>query len=171
MVKVILVDEKDNEIGIEEKIKVHREGKLHRSFSIFIFNRKGELLIQKRAKSKYHSPGLWSNTCCSHPRPTKNLEDEVKKRLKEEMGIVKCGLKEVFNFIYNVKTGDLIEHEFDHVFLGTFDGKPKPNPKEAEDWKWINKKELKKDIKENPGKYTAWFKIILDKVLKYGKHQ
>ena len=104
MVKVILVDEKDNEIGIEEKIKVHREGKLHRSFSIFIFNRKGELLIQKRAKSKYHSPGLWSNTCCSHPRPAKNLEDEVKKRLKEEMGIVKCSLKEVFNFIYIQKT-------------------------------------------------------------------
>ena len=169
MVKVILVDEKDNEIGIEEKIKVHREGKLHRSFSIFIFNRKGELLIQKRAKSKYHSPGLWSNTCCSHPRPAKNLEDEVKKRLKEEMGIVKCGLKEVFNFIYNVKTGDLIEHEFDHVFFGTFEGNPKPNPDEAESWKWVNIIELKKDIKENPGKYTAWFKLILDRVIrKYG---
>ena len=171
MIRIILVNKNDKEIGTEEKLKAHKEGKLHRSFSIFLFNKKGELLIQKRAKSKYHSPGLWSNTCCSHPRPGRDLEDEAKKRLKEEMGIVECDLKEVFGFTYNLKIGDLIEHEFDHVFLGTFDGKPKPNPKEAEDWKWINKKELKKDIKENPGKYTAWFKIILDKVLKYGKHQ
>jgi len=169
MVKVILVDKKDKEIGREEKIKAHREGKLHRSFSIFLFNKKGELLIQKRAKSKYHSPGLWSNTCCSHPRPDRNLEDEAKRRLKEEMGIVKCNLKEVFNFIYNQKVGDLTEHEFDHVFFGTFEGNPKPNPDEAESWKWVNIIELKKDIKENPGKYTAWFKLILDRVIrKYG---
>ena len=166
MVKVILVDKKDKEIGREEKIKAHREGKLHRSFSIFLFNKKGELLIQKRAKSKYHSPGLWSNACCSHPRPDRNLEDEAKRRLKEEMGIVKCNLKEVFNFIYNQKVGDLTEHEFDHVFFGTFGGNPKPNPDEAESWKWVNPIELKKDIKENPGKYTAWFKLILDRVIR-----
>jgi len=166
MVKVILVDKKDKEIGREEKIKAHREGKLHRSFSIFLFNKKGELLIQKRAKSKYHSPGLWSNTCCSHPRPDRNLEDEAKRRLKEEMGIVKCNLYEVFNFIYNQNVGDLTEHEFDHVFFGTFEGNPKPNPDEAESWKWVNIIELKKDIKENPGKYTAWFKLILDRVIR-----
>jgi len=166
MTRVILVDENDNEIGIEEKIKAHREGKLHRCFSIFLFNKKGELLLQKRAKSKYHSPGLWSNTCCSHPRPGRDLKDEAKRRLKEEMGIVECDLKEVFSFTYNLKVGDLIEHEFDHVFLGTFEGNPKPNPEEAESWKWVNLIELKKDIKENPGKYTAWFKIILDRLLK-----
>ena len=171
MEKVILVDKNDKEIGREDKIKAHREGKLHRAFSIFLFNKRGELLIQKRAKSKYHSPGLWSNTCCSHPRPDRELEDEVKRRLKEEMGIVECDLKEVFGFTYNLKVGDLIEHEFDHVFWGTFEGNPKPDPAEVESWKWVNLIELKKDIKENPGKYTAWFKIILDKVLKYGKHQ
>jgi len=163
--EVILVDKKDNEIGIEEKIKAHRKGKLHRSFSIFLFNKKGELLLQKRAKSKYHSPGLWSNTCCSHPRPGQNLKKEAKRRLKEEMGI-ECNLKKVFSFYYKVKVGDLIEHEFDHVFLGKFEGNPKPNLKEAEDWKWINPEELKRDIKKNPQKYTEWLKIILDRLLK-----
>jgi len=162
MVKIILVNKKDNEIGIEEKIKAHKEGKLHRSFSIFIFNREGELLIQKRAKSKYHSPGLWSNTCCSHPRPGKNLEDETKRRLKEEMGF-ECNLREIFSLIYKAKVGNLIEHEFDHVFLGKFNGEPRPNPEEVEDWKWVNLTELKKDIKENPQKYTFWFKKILKK--------
>jgi len=170
MANVILVDKWDNPIGTEEKILAHKEGKLHRCFSIFLFNKKGELLIQKRAKSKYHSGGLWSNTCCSHPKPKKNLKEEAKKRLKEEMGI-ECDLNEIFSFTYNIKVGDLIEHEFDHVFLGRFEGNPKPTPKEVEDWKWINKRELQKDIKENPEKYTAWFKIILDRVLKYGKHQ
>ena len=171
MIRIILVNKNDKEIGTEEKLKAHKEGKLHRSFSIFLFNKKGELLIQKRAKSKYHSPGLWSNTCCSHPRPDRELEDEVKRRLKEEMRIVEYDLKEVFSFTYNLKVGDLIEHEFDHVFWGTFEGNPKPDPAEVESWKWVNLIELKKDIKENPGKYTAWFKIILDKMLKYGKHQ
>jgi len=169
MEKVILVDKNDKEIGREDKIKAHREGKLHRAFSIFLFNKRGELLIQKRAKSKYHSPGLWSNTCCSHPRPDRELEDEVKRRLKEEMRIVEYDLKEVFSFTYNLKVGDLIEHEFDHVFWGTFEGNPKPDPAEVESWKWVNLIELKKDIKENPGKYTAWFKLILDRVIrKYG---
>jgi len=162
MEKVILVDKNDKEIGREDKIKAHREGKLHRAFSIFLFNKRGELLIQKRAKSKYHSPGLWSNTCCSHPRPDRELEDEVKRRLKEEMGIVEYDLKEVFSFTYNLKVGDLIEHEFDHVFWGKYEGNPKPDPAEVESWKWVNLLELKKDIKENPGKYTAWFKLILE---------
>jgi isopentenyl-diphosphate delta-isomerase len=165
MIKVILVDKNDNEIGIEEKLKAHQEGKLHRSFTIFIFNSKGELLLQKRAKTKYHSGGLWSNTCCSHPKPNKNLKEEAKRRLKEEMGI-EVDLKEIFSLLYKAKVGDLIEYEFDHVFLGKFDGNPRPNPTEAEDWKWINQKKLKKDLKENPEKYTAWFKIILDKALK-----
>ena len=165
MTKVILVDAKDNKIGVEEKLKVHIEGQLHRAFSIFVFNSKKEMLLQKRAKIKYHSPGLWSNTCCSHPRPNKNILDEAKRKLKEEMG-VSCDLKEIFSFVYKANFGDLTEYEYDHVFLGKFDEDPRLNKKEAEDWKWINFKELKKDVKENPEKYTYWFKLILDKVLK-----
>lgn len=166
MTKVILVDEKDRQIGAEEKIKAHRERKLHRAFSVFIFNSKGELLIQKRAKRKYHSGGLWANTCCSHPRLGKNLKKEAEKRLKEEMGI-DCNLKKVFNLIYNIQVktrgGILFEHEFDHIFVGKFNGNPKPNKKEVEDWKWIGLDELKRDIKKNPQKYASWFKIILKK--------
>lgn len=163
--EIILVDEKDNQIGTGEKLKVHQEGKLHRAFSIFIFNKKGELLLQKRAGTKYHCGSLWSNTCCSHPRPDRKIEDEARRRLKEEMGI-DVDSKEIFSFIYKAKVGDLIEHEFDHVFFGRFDGQPKPDPREAEDWKWIDPKSLKKDIIENPQNYTPWFKIILDRTLK-----
>jgi isopentenyl-diphosphate delta-isomerase len=158
-----LVDKNDKEIGQGEKLRIHREGKLHRAFSIFIFNSKKELLLQKRAKTKYHSPGLWSNTCCSHPRPGKNLLLETKKRLKEEMGI-ECPLKEIFSFIYRVNLGEMTEYEFDHIFVGRFNGNPKINKKEAEDWKWVNLLDLKKDIKQNPEKYTFWFKIIFDKI-------
>jgi isopentenyl-diphosphate delta-isomerase len=160
---VVLVDEKDKEIGIEEKIKAHREGKLHRAFSIFIFNSKGELLLQKRAKSKYHSGGLWSNTCCSHPRPKETMEEAVKRRLKEEMGI-ECEVKFFDKIIYKAKVGDLIENEIDYIFVGNFDGNPKPSKDEVEDWKWIKLNDLKNDIKKNPEKYTPWLKIILSKV-------
>jgi len=172
MKKIILVDKKDNQIGVEEKIKAHLEGKLHRAFSIFLFNAKGEMLIQKRAKGKYHSGSLWSNACCSHPRPNQDIKQEAKTRLKEEMGIDydSKDLKEIFSFIYKAKLGDLIEYEFDHVFMGKFEGNPKPNKEEAEDWKWVNPEELKKDVKENPEKYTEWFRIILDRVLKVAKN-
>lgn len=162
MKKVILVDKNDNPIGEEEKIKAHEEGKLHRCFSILIFNSKGDLLIQKRAKSKYHSGGLWANTCCSHPL-TKNIEKEAEKRLKEEMGF-SCELKEIFSFVYNLKVGKLYEHEFNHVLTGIFDGDPKPNPEEAEDWKWVSPKELIKDMKLHPAKYASWFKLISKKL-------
>jgi len=165
MAEVILVDENDNPIGREEKIKAHEMGKLHRCFSILIFNPKGELLIQQRAKFKYHSSGLWSNTCCSHPRPNEDLKTEAKRRLKEEVG-VDCDLKEIFTFIYKAKVGALIEHEFDHVFVGRFNGTPRVNPKEVQDLKWVNLKKLEKDMKEHPRKYTFWFKKILDL---YGK--
>ena len=161
---VILVDKKDREIGKEEKIKAHKEGKLHRAFSVFIFNKKGELLLQQRQITKYHCPGLWSNTCCSHPRPGKDIKKEAERRLKEEMGI-RADLKEVFSFIYKAKVGDLIEYEFDHVFFGKFDGKPKPNKKEVKEWKWQDLKEVRKDIKKNPQKYTPWFRIILRKYI------
>lgn len=165
MERVILVDKKDRAVGTEEKIKAHLQGKLHRAFSILIFNKKGEILIQKRLRSKYHSGGLWTNTCCSHPRPKENLFSAAKRRLKEEMGI-ECNLKETFSFIYKAKVGDLIENEFDHVFVGQFDGRPQPNKNEVEDWKWITIKNLKKDLKENPKKYTPWFKIIFSNWMK-----
>ncbi len=165
MEKVILVNKKDKAIGVEEKMKAHLKGKLHRAFSIVIFNKKGELLIQKRAKTKQHSPGLWSNTCCSHPRPKESLKQAAKRRLKEEMGI-RADLKRVFSFIYKAKLGNLVEYEFDHIFLGRFDGKPKPNKKEVEDWKWIELADLKAHLKKNPQKYTFWFKIILDRIEK-----
>lgn len=163
--KVILVDEKDNQIGVLDKIDAHQSGKLHRAFSIFIFNSKGQLLLQKRASTKYHSGGLWSNTCCSHPRPNEELEIAAHRRLKEEMGF-DCKLKEVYTFIYNVKLENgLTEHEYDHVLVGKSDAKPNLDPKEAEEWKWIDTHLLSEDIKNNPDRYTYWFRISLDEVL------
>jgi len=162
--EIILVDEKDNQIGTGEKLQVHLKGRLHRAFSIFLFNSRGETLIQQRAKTKYHSAGLWSNSCCSHPGPDESLKQATQRRLKEELGI-KRFLKEIFSFIYRVNLGNLIEYEFNHVFIGEFSGDPKPNKKEVQDWKWVTPRELKKDIRENPEKYSYWFKLILAKVL------
>lgn len=164
MSKIILVDKNDRKIGVAEKLRVHQEGKLHRAFSIFIFNSKGEMLIQKRAKNKYHSGGLWTNACCSHPGPGKNLKQEAEKRLKEEMGI-NAKLDEVFSFTYKANFGDLTEYEIDRVFFGNFDASPKINKEEAEGWKWLKPDDLKKDVKTNPEKYSFWFKKILDKVI------
>jgi isopentenyl-diphosphate delta-isomerase len=162
---ILTVDEKDNVIGKGEKIRIHREGKLHRAFSIFVFNSKGELLLQKRAKSKYHSGGLWTNTCCSHQRDGETLEKAVHRRLKEEMGF-DCELKEAFTFTYRVKFDDgLSENEYDHVFFGKFDGKPDPNPEEVDDWKWVSLEELRKDIRKNPDDYTYWLKVSIDRVI------
>jgi len=162
--KVILVDKNNRKIGEEEKIKAHKEGKLHRAFSIFIFNSKGELLIQQRANSKYHSGGLWSNTVCSHPRLGESLIKSAHRRLKEEMGF-DCELKKLFCFIYKAKfENGLTENEYDCVFIGKFDGEPEPNLEEVSNYKWINIKNLKKDIKKNPDKYAIWFKIALKKI-------
>ena len=160
--KVILVDENDKEIGTCEKLKAHKEGKLHRAFSIFIFNSKGELLLQQRAKEKYHSGGLWTNTVCSHPEPNKDILKSIKSRLKEEMGF-STKVKELFSFIYksDYKNG-LIEYEFDHVFFGLYEKNPKPNPEEVMDFKWIKIEDIKNDINNNPNKYTSWFKVILE---------
>jgi len=162
--QVVLVDKNNRKIGIKEKIKAHKEGKLHRAFSIFIFNSKGELLIQQRAKTKYHSGGLWSNTVCSHPKPNETYQQAVHRRLKEEMGF-DCKLKKLFCFIYNTGfVNGLIENEYDYIFIGKFDGKLKPNIKEIMNYKWISIKELKKDIKKNPNKYTIWLKIALKRI-------
>jgi|SRR3989344_3858076 len=162
--EVILVNNNNKRIGVEKKIKVHKEGKLHRAFSIFIFNSRGELLIQQRAKLKYHSGGLWSNTICSHPKPNESYYEAIHRRLKEEMGF-DCKMRKLFCFVYKSSLANgLIENEYDCVFIGKFDGEPNPNPKEIMNYKWISIKELKEDIIKNPNKYTIWLKIIFKKV-------
>jgi isopentenyl-diphosphate delta-isomerase len=164
---VILVDEKDTEIGVMEKIQAHKEAKLHRAFSIFIFNSKKELLLQKRADDKYHSGGLWSNTCCSHPKPGKILIEEAQKRLKEEMGFT-TELKEMFSFIYKAFfTNGLVEYEYDHALIGYYDLDPEPDEKEVGEWKWLSLEELKRDRYNRPEKYTYWLRESLDKVIDY----
>jgi isopentenyl-diphosphate delta-isomerase len=158
---VVLVDKNNRKIGVEEKIKAHKEGKLHRAFSIFIFNSKGQLLLQQRAKTKYHSNRLWSNTVCSHPRPGELYLQAAHRRLKEEMGF-DCPLKKLFCFIYNAEfKNGLSENEYDCVFAGNFDGIPKPNKKEIMNFKWIKIEDLKKDINKYPQKYSVWLNIAL----------
>ena len=167
---VLLVDGNDRVIGTEEKIKAHQDGgKLHRAFSIFVFNNKGEMLLQKRAKSKYHFGGLWTNACCSHPKPEEPMEKTIHKKLKQEMGF-DTKLKEIFTFTYRAESENgLTEHELDHVFVGSFDGNPKPNPEEADEWKWVKTDELQKDVRKNPEKYSPWFRTALGKVLEYSE--
>lgn len=167
--KVILVDKDDNKIGVEGKMEAHRNGgKLHRAFSVFILNSKGEALIQKRADNKYHSAGLWANSCCSHPRIEESLEDAAHRRLEEEMGF-DCKLKEFFTLTYKLELdNDLWEWEFDHIFIGRFNNDPNPNPQEVSAWKWIDLNKLKEEIKENSNKYAPWFKLILkDLIIKF----
>jgi isopentenyl-diphosphate Delta-isomerase len=161
---VILVDESDTEIGTAEKLQTHREGALHRAFSIFVFNPKDELLLQKRAKTKYHSGGLWSNTCCSHPRPAEPIHAAAHRRLMEEMGFG-CDLEEIFSFTYRVQfADDLFEHEYDHVFVGTYDGEPAPNPAEVNAWKWMDLDVLRQDVRRYPDRYTYWLKLCVEKM-------
>ncbi len=168
--EVILVDENDREIGAKNKMPAHRDGDLHRCFSIFVFNARGELMLQRRASGKYHSGGLWTNTCCSHPRSGEETVAAGHRKLQQEMGF-DCGLKEVFTFIYRAPLGDLTEHEFDHVLFGRFEGEPKPNPAEAEGWKWVGLDELAADIAAHPASYTEWLKIALPKVVGVVKNE
>ena len=163
---LILVDRNDNEIGLMEKLSVHKEGKLHRAFSVFIFNSKEELLLQQRSDDKYHSAGLWTNTCCSHPINNEPMNVTINKRLMEEMGI-KCDTDFQFSFIY--KTGfknGLIEHEFDHVYFGKCDDLPILNIREAKDWKYMSLDKLQKSIFTNPENYSEWLKVCLPEVIK-----
>ena len=141
MEQVVLVNEKDEEIGFEEKLIAHKQGKLHRAFSILVFNSKNELLLQKRNSSKYHSGGLWSNTCCSHPGPGKEIKEVAHRKLKEEMGF-DCELREVFSFIYRVQLGTLFENEYDHVFIGKYNGEVELNLAEAEGYRWEHIRKL-----------------------------
>ena len=157
---VVLVDEQDNQLGIMPKIEAHEKAVLHRAFSIFIFNDNGELMLQQRAADKYHSPLLWTNTCCSHQRDGETSLAAGKRRLQEEMGFV-CDLKEVFWFVYKVPFNNgLTEHELDHVMVGTYNRNPNINKEEVASYKWMSLEDVKNDMKENPQRYTAWFKII-----------
>lgn len=162
MENVILVDEQDNVLGEMEKMEAHEKGLLHRAFSILLFNSKGELLLQKRSKNKYHSGGLWTNTCCSHPLPTETLQEATRRKLKQEMGI-DAAMKFAYSFLYKTALDkNLIEHELDHVFIGTFNGVPSINPEEVEDWKFVTIDWLRKDVATHPENYTRWFQIILN---------
>ena len=167
--KVILVDENDNQVGLMPKLEAHQKGLLHRAFSVFIFNSKYELLLQKRASSKYHSGGLWTNTCCSHPREGEEILDAAKRRLIEEMGI-DTSLRKVHDFIYKAELdNDLTEHEFDHVLYGIYNEDPIINKDEADDFKWIDMDSLNEDIKTNGDNYTIWFKIAFEYFYNYLK--
>ena len=157
---VILVDEQDNQLGLMPKMEAHEKAVLHRAFSVFIFNSDGDLMLQQRAAHKYHSPLLWTNTCCSHQRDGESNIEAGKRRLLEEMGF-STELKEVFSFIYKAPFDNgLTEHELDHVMVGYFDGVPEVNPEEVASFKWMSLEAIKEDIELHSNLYTAWFKII-----------
>lgn len=161
--QVILVNEKDEQIGLMAKMEAHEKALLHRAFSVFVFNDKNELMLQQRAAHKYHSPLLWTNTCCSHQREGESNIEAGKRRLMEEMGFV-TDLKETISFIYKAPFDNgLTEHEFDHIMLGHFNENPNINPDEVEAWKWMDLEAVKADIAAQPALYTAWFKIIFEK--------
>lgn len=173
MEEVILVNEHDEPIGLMEKIQAHREGRLHRAFSVLIFNDDNEILIHRRADDKYHCGGLWTNACCSHPREHESTLDAALRRLQEEMGFY-CPLFHVDEFIYKAHFDNgLIEYEYDHIFIGAFNENPYPNPWEVADWKYVDLSWLKQNISEYPDSYTAWFKDIiinrLENILKIKK--
>ncbi len=161
---VILVDELDQEIGLMEKQEAHEKALLHRAFSVLIFNQLGETLLQQRAFSKYHSAGLWTNACCSHPRAGETTMDAAKRRLKEELGF-SCDLQLKHSFIYKAPFDNgLTEHEFDHVFFGNYQGDMNLNPAEVAAVKWVSIDWLKRDVQLNPEQYTVWFRMILEKI-------
>ena len=160
---VILVDENDQQVGLMPKIEAHEKALLHRAFSVFVFNSKKELMIQQRALHKYHSPGLWTNTCCSHQREGESNIDAGRRRLMEEMGFT-VDLEESISFIYKAPFDNgLTEHEFDHILLGNFEGEPNLNPDEVAAWKWMSLEAIKQDMAAHPNIYTEWFKIIFEK--------
>lgn len=161
--KVILVNEKDEQIGLMPKMEAHEKALLHRAFSVFIFNDQNELMLQQRALDKYHSPGLWTNTCCSHQREGETNIEAGMRRLQEEMGFT-TPLKDTISFIYKAPFDNgLTEHEFDHILVGKYNEEPNLNPDEAAAYKWLGLEEVKKDMEKSPEIYTEWFKIIFDK--------
>lgn len=167
--KVVLVDEKDNPRGEMEKMEAHEKAELHRAFSVFVFNKNDELMLQQRTLSKYHSPGLWTNTCCSHPRKGETPIDAGHRRMMEEMGF-DCEMEKIFDFVYKAELEKgLTEHEFDHVLFGRYDEAPEINPEEVESWKWMKMEDIDVDMKAHPEKYTIWFQIAFDRVFEFLK--
>ena len=162
MEHVILVDEEDRQIGSMEKLEAHRKGLLHRAFSILLFNVKGDVLLQKRAHHKYHSAGLWTNACCSHPLPGESMQDATRRKLSQEMGM-NVLTEFAFKFVYKIKLeNDLIEHEYDHVFIGRFEGDPVINRNEVEAWRVVTLDQLRLEMSEHPEQFTHWFKLIMN---------
>lgn len=165
--QVILVDQNDNPIGLMNKLEAHQKGVLHRAFSVFILNDQNQIMLQQRAAEKYHSPLLWTNTCCSHQRNGETNIQAGTRRLFEEMGF-KTELKELFHFIYKAPFDNgLTEHELDHVMIGYYNGVPSINEEEVESWKWMCIEEVREDMIQNPAIYTVWFKIIFDEFYHY----
>lgn len=159
--RVILVNATDTAIGTADKLEAHRAGRLHRAFSVFVFNHRGELLLQRRAAGKYHSGGLWSNSCCSHPRPGEATEAAARRRLVEEMGF-SCPLETVSAMVYRADVGGgLIEHEYDHLLIGRWSGRPSPDPAEVEDWRWVAMDALRQEVALHPRRFTYWFRAAL----------
>ena len=168
--RVLLVDDADRPLGWAPKLAAHLDGgRLHRAFSVFLFNAAGQMLLQRRAAGKYHFGGLWTNACCSHPRHGQPLLDSARARLRHELGI-DTPLEELFGFVYRAEdpASGLTEHEFDHVLAGRFDGTPRPNPDEVSDWEWVDPQELLADVRRRPARYTPWFKLVLERVLDAG---
>lgn len=168
--QLILVDEQDNETGTLDKLSVHEKGLLHRAFSVFVFNSKSELLLQQRADGKYHSGGLWSNTCCSHPIMGEEVLKTIQRRIKDEMGI-QCEAEFKFKFIYKMAfENGLTEHELDYVYFARSDETPRPNPEEVKGWKYINLQELINNISSEPQDYSVWLKVCLPDVMDHFKN-
>jgi isopentenyl-diphosphate delta-isomerase len=169
MENVILVNEHDEEIGAMEKMQAHEKGLLHRAFSVFIFNAEGQMLLQQRAARKYHSPNLWTNACCSHPRPGETTLQAAQRRLQEELGF-DTELQEVFEFTYNAPFDNgLTEHEFDHVYTGTYDSVIKPNINEVVDYCYKSMEDIQQSLESHPHKYTVWFAIAFPRILDWWK--
>ena len=165
--QVILVNTNDEPIGLMNKLEAHEKAVLHRAFSVFVLNDKNEVMLQQRVHHKYHSPLLWTNTCCSHQRAGETNLEAGKRRLEEEMGFV-TDLKELFHFIYKAPFDNgLTEHELDHVMIGYYNGEPNINPDEVESWKWMDIETIREDMKNQPELYTVWFKIIFDEFYHY----
>jgi len=165
--KVVIVDEQDHALGEMDKLEAHQKGVLHRAFSIFIFNSDGQMLIHQRAIDKYHGGGLWTNACCSHPQLNENIQESAAQRLGYEMGL-QCDLEKIFSFTYNTPVeNDLIEHEYDHVFVGYTDRQPLPNPLEVQHYQWIDRSDLLAKIANQPNAFTSWFKMALPRIIAY----
>ncbi len=164
LTQVVLVDENDHEVGIAEKMEAHRQGWLHRAFSVFVYNSHGEMLIHRRSAGKYHGAGLWTNACCSHPEPGEDMMSAVDRRLKQEMGMT-LKTDKVLKTTYRLDMGNgLIEHEIDHVFLGVTDGVPRPDPEEVEEWAYVAPLTVEADIRVHPNRYTPWFRLLVPQV-------